>query len=135
MQDTLALSKVSQRQDAEDILKDARAIKRKGALLNTQIAQLENVFKSLDRHRKVEFKSDAFTDVYLVKAGSKKIRLGTFTQKKMALKPGRYVLSGSRLGYVDVRQEIDLQAGSTDIIKLVITCDTPINAAPLTRSS
>ena len=135
LQDTLALSKASQRVEAEQIVNDARAIKRKGTVLKSQIVELEAVFKGLDTSLKVEFRSDTFTDVYLVKVGSKKIKLGTFAQKKMALKPGRYVLSGSRLGYVDVRHEIDLHAGSSDVIKLLIACETPINASVVGEQS
>lgn len=128
LEDPLALSKSSNRNNAEKVLKDARQIKRKGTVLNQQIVQIENVFRELNTDLKVEFKSDTFTDVHLLKAGSKRIRLGTFLQKRMALKPGRYILIGTRLGYVDVRQEIDLQSGVSDIIKLSIVCSSPINS-------
>lgn len=135
LQDPLALSKTNNRTDAERVLNDARKIKRKGAVLNRQIVQIENVLNELNADLKVKFSSDTFTDVHLVKEGSKKIRLGAFSQKRMALKPGRYILTGTRLGYVDVRQEIDLQAGASDVITLSIACNTPINSVRSVRDS
>lgn len=126
-QDPLALSKSNIRSEAEAVLKDALAIKRKGPILNQQISQIQSSLSAVETDLKVQFQSDEFTDVYLIKAGSRKVRLGNFSQKKMALKPGRYVLTGSRVGYVDVRKELNLQAGLTEIITISISCDTPIN--------
>lgn len=127
LQDPLALSKASQRSTAQDVLKDARALKSRGPVLAQQIASLEAVLNGLDTTLKVEFSSDNFTDVYLLKEGSRKISLGRFAQQKMALKPGRYVLTGSRLGYVDVRRELNLQAANRSVLNVSIVCDTPIS--------
>lgn len=126
LEDPLALSKANQRSAAEGVLNDARALKLKGPILKQQISSLEAVFNGLDTTLKVEFSSDNFTDVYLLKEGSRKISLGRFAQQKMALKPGRYVLTGSRLGYVDVRREINLQAGNRGVLNVSIICETPI---------
>lgn len=129
LQDPLSLSKATQRVKAEDVLNDARAIKKTGPVLKGQISQLESIFSGLDTNLKVELNSDSFTAITLLKDGAKKIRLGTFSQKKMALKPGRYVLSGSRLGYVDVRREINLEPGANGVLVFSIACKTPINSA------
>jgi len=123
--DTLALSRSSQSDRANAVLTDARAIKNKGSKLKQQIASIESALKQVGSTIKVSFQSDALTDINLTKAGASKIRLGRFTTKKLALKPGRYVLTGTRLGYHDVRQEIELQASSSvQTFKLV--CKEPI---------
>ena len=67
------------------------------------------------------------SDISLVKAGAKKITLGKFDSKNMSLKPGRYVLSASRLGYHDVRREVELVAKGNSVQSFTVRCDTPIN--------
>ena len=126
LQDPLSLSRASQRAMAETALNDALAIQRKGPVLASQIARLESVLNGLKSDLNVAFLSDGLTDIHLLKAGSNKIDLGRFKQKKVSLKPGRYVLSGSRLGYVDVRRELNLNVGSDDVINVVFKCETPI---------
>ena len=102
--DPLALSRATQRSRAEKILADARAIKTKGELLTRQIGQLDASLKQLDSAVKVSFSSDQLTDVSLVKVGAKPISLGKFSRKNLALKPGRYVVRGTRLGFKDERK-------------------------------
>lgn len=124
--DTLALSRSSQSDRANAVLSDARAINSKGAKLSSQIASIESALQQLDSTVKVSFQSDALTDINLTKAGANKVRLGRFTTKKLALKPGRYVLTGSRLGYRDVRQEIELRANSSSVQTFKLVCNEPI---------
>lgn len=120
--DPLAMSRATQRALAEKVLADARAIKTKGKLLNNQIAQLESSLKQIDSTIKVSFNSDQLTDVSLVKAGSKPIMLGKFKSNKLALKPGRYVIRGTRLGYRDERKEIELRANGEAVQNFSIAC-------------
>ncbi len=127
--DPLALSRATQRARAEKVLADARAIKVKGKVLSRQVAQLEASLKQLDSTIKVSFSSNQLTDVSLVKAGSKRINLGKFSSKKLALKPGRYVVSGKRLGYRDERKEIELRANGEDVQSFSIACTTPVVSA------
>ncbi len=123
--DTLALSRSSQSERATTVLNDARAIKNKGSKLKQQIASIESALQQVGSTVKVSFLSDALTEINLTKAGSNKVRLGRFTSKKLALKPGRYVVTGSRLGYRDVRQEIELRANSS-VQTFNIVCNQPI---------
>ncbi len=129
LSDTLALARQSQRTKAEGVLADARRIKSKGPLLRKQIASIEASIKQIDSTIKVSFTSDGLTDVNLKKAGSKKIRLGKFSVKNLALKPGRYVVSGVRLGFKDERREIELRVNGDDIQTYSITCKTPVNGS------
>jgi len=129
LSDTLALSRVTQRERAESVLADAKRIKGKGSVLSQQIAAIEASMKQVDSTIKVSFTSDGLTDVNLTKAGSKKIRLGKFSIKNLALKPGRYVISGARLGFKDERREIELRVSSEDVQEFSIACKTPVGGA------
>ena len=120
--DPLALSRSTERAKAEAVLADARAIKAKGKLLNSQIAQLDSSLKQINSTIKVSFNSDQLTDVSLLKEGSKPIALGKFNTKKLALKPGRYVIRGTRLGFRDERKEIELRANGEDVQVFSISC-------------
>lgn len=131
LSDTLALARGSQREKAEGVLADAQRIKSKGRTLAKQIANIEASLKQVDSTIKVSFTSDGLTDVNLTKAGSKKIRLGKFSVKNLALKPGRYVLSGVRLGFKDERRDIELRASGDEVKTISITCKTPVNGSPV----
>ena len=120
--DPLALSRTSERAKAEKILADAKAIKAKGRVLSNQISQLDSALKQVDNTIKVSFNSDELTDVSLVKAGSKAIRLGRFKTKNLALKPGRYVIRGTRLGFRDERKDIELRANGEAVQVFSIAC-------------
>jgi len=54
---------------------------------------------------------------------------GKFRTKNLALKPGRYVLSGTRLGFKDVRQEIELRVSDEEIQSFSIMCKEQIATA------
>jgi len=126
--DSLALSRASQRANAEQVLADARGIKAKGPLLKKQISEMASALKQLDATIKVSFSSDSLTDVTLRKQGSSKISLGKFRTKNLALKPGRYVVSGVRLGYKDERQEIELRAKSEGVQSFNVACTERISS-------
>ena len=135
LSDPLALSRENQKGAATNVLRDARAIGKKGPVLKKQIAQIENTFKQLDSTIKVTFKSDQLTNISLSKAGSRSINLGRFTNKDLALKPGRYVVEGVRLGFQDVRQEVDITPGRPQAMEIEIVCKQAINATASASSS
>jgi tetratricopeptide (TPR) repeat protein len=124
--DTLALARSSQRNKAEGVLGDAKRIKAKGPILTSQIAEIEASLKQIDSSIKVSFTSDGLTNVDLIKLGSKKIRLGKFSVKNLALKPGRYVINGARLGFKDERREIELRVSNAEVQTISIACKTPV---------
>jgi len=123
----LALARSTQRQRATQVLADAKAINKKGPKLRSQVEKIEAALSNADISIKVTLFSDGISDISLTKAGAKKINLGKFSSKNMALKPGRYVVSGSRLGYHDVRREIELQPKGNGVQSFTVRCDTPIN--------
>lgn len=129
LSDKLALSRSGPRAKAEKVLKDARAIPNKGSRLKRQIAQLESAVNQLDTVVKVSFRSDSLTKVTLQKVGSKAIQLGTFSVKNLSLKPGRYVAVGVRLGYQDVRKEIELLPSGDDLQIFDVRCEQALSTA------
>jgi hypothetical protein len=133
--DPLALARSSQRTRADTVLRDARAIKRKGPLLNQQIAQLEASLQDIGSTVKVSLVSDSLTEISLTKAGANRLRLGKFDRKKLALSPGRYVITGVRLGYRDVRREIELRAAGDAVQTFSVVCDEPVASNASVTSS
>ena len=127
LSDPLSLSKASVREKANLALSDAKGIQRKGPRLTQQISQLEAALGDLNQTIKITLSSDAQTSISLVKAGSKRIDLGKFTTKNLALKPGRYVVKGVRLGFQDVRTEIDILPGTTNVQSYSIRCTEAVN--------
>jgi len=127
--DKLALSRSAPREKADAVLADARRIKNKGPVLIAQIAEIETSLKQLDSTIKVSIASDSLTEIWLTKEGSKKVNLGKFSSKKLMLKPGRYIISGVRLGFKDVRRNIELNLTGDDIQRYSIKCITPVNGS------
>lgn len=136
LDDPLAVAKSDVRQKMQAALSDAKALRSKGARVSEQIKSLETVLQQADAEVKVEFNSDALTDISLSREGTRRLKLGKFTVRKLSLKPGRYVLSGSRLGYHDVRKEIELRAGGQAIQNFYLACTEPVakEAAPSSRT-
>jgi tetratricopeptide (TPR) repeat protein len=126
LSDTLSFSQTEQKDKATKVLSDARAIKQKGPKLTRQIAQLESALADSDASIKVSLLSDSLTRVSLQKVGSKVLMLGKFSNRKMALKPGRYIVIGVRLGFRDVRKEIELYPIGDSIQSITVQCDQAI---------
>lgn len=127
LDDPLELSKTAQKQSAQKLLSEAQAIRSAGPKLSSQITQLKNALAQIDATVKVQIISDAITDITLTKEGASQIKLGRFSNKNLALKPGRYVLTGVRFGFRDVRKEIDLEPGNTSLQQFELRCDQPIS--------
>jgi len=131
---TLALSKSNKKSEARRVLADAQSINSKGAKLSRQIADVERALQQADVSLKVQFLSDGLTDVTLERSGARKLRLGKFNSKNIALKPGRYVISGVRIGFQDVRKEFDLVPQANGVQQFDVRCDKPIGAISETLS-
>lgn len=116
----LKLSSSTEFQQAESALGEARAIENRGAKLNRQIAAMQTVLIMATTPWPVEFKSDNATNVTLFRVGE----LGQFEQKTLKLKPGNYIVAGTRKGYRDVRLEFQVTGGNTNPV--VVRCEEPI---------
>ena len=122
LSDPLSISQTSVKTRVKQLLNDAKAIKNRGPKLSKQIAELESALTNANLSINVQLLSDANTQVSLLKVGSKKIQLGKFSKKNLSLKPGRYVLQGQRLGYRDVRLEIELVSRANELQSYKVHC-------------
>lgn len=135
LSDTLSLARVSQKEKALAVLNDAKAISKKGPRLNKQISAIEASLNNADVALKVSFLSDNLSDVSLKKEGARAISLGRFDRKNLSLKPGRYVISATRLGFRDERKEIELTPSSSGVLSFSIRCDQQVSSANSANSS
>lgn len=104
--------------DAQRALEQARAVGSPGPRLSSQIASLEKQVLAASTPVDVQLQSDSQTDVTIYKIGP----LGRFANHAMQLKPGHYVVIGSRAGYRDVRHELDVPPGAQGL-NVAIRCE------------
>ena len=123
---TLSFGRSEQKSKASLVLADAQAISSKGPKLLQQISRLETALSQSDIAMKVSLQSDELTEVSLQKAGSKVIKLGKFSSRNLSLKPALYIVRGVRLGYQDVRTEIELYPGGKGVKSISVRCNQPI---------
>ena len=98
-------------------LQRAQAITTPGPVLQRQIAGVAAVLKQAETPVAVALRSDGLTSVTVYKVGE----LGVFAERSLQLKPGHYVVAGSRSGYRDVRRELEVRPEPPDT-PLTIQC-------------
>jgi hypothetical protein len=109
------------RADATRLLETARAAQPDGPVIRSQIARIELLLPAYDSPVRVALESDNATEVTIQRVGP----LGTFLRREIELKPGRYTLTGTRLGYRDIRRDITIAPG-TAVQTISVTCVEPI---------
>ncbi|MFV8783809.1 tetratricopeptide repeat protein [Microbulbifer sp. SA54] len=124
LQDPLTLGQSKRSQYARKVLADARALKADTPRLSRQIEQLESALTQSLIPITVRLQSDTSTDVTIYHVG----KLGNFSEREIALKPGRYTIVGTRSGYRDVRHEIVVDPSSEAPV-VTIQCAEKINGA------
>lgn len=97
------------RVEADGLIARATAIPGEAPRLRAQVAALRAQLQRYDTPVKLVIQSDGATQVTVQKVRA----LGRLTQTELELKPGRYILVGTRDGYRDVRREILLKPGET----------------------
>jgi hypothetical protein len=102
-------------------LQRAQAISTPGPVLARQIGQVSTLLDQAGTPVSVTLRSDNLTTVTVYRIGE----LGNFTQRDLQLKPGRYVVVGTRSGFRDVRRQLDVAPGAV-APALVIQCVDPI---------
>jgi tetratricopeptide (TPR) repeat protein len=107
---------------AKAAYRDAQRIKKPGQRLNKQIQLLNDVIIAVQNPISVQFKSNNQTQVTLYRVA----KLGHFSAKQIDLRPGKYTLVGTRVGYRDVRQEFTLSPGKT-APTIVVQCEEKIS--------
>ncbi|MEZ0152357.1 MAG: hypothetical protein AB9Q18_08700 [Candidatus Reddybacter sp.] len=99
--------------EAQLSLGDAKQIAQAGQRLKQQITSLSHSLANAQKPQTVVLRSDNLTRVSIFKLG----KFGSFTEKTLQLKPGKYIAEGIRPGYRDVRVEFTvLGAGTAPVI-------------------
>ncbi|MBB5212891.1 tetratricopeptide repeat protein [Microbulbifer hydrolyticus] len=124
LDDPLTLGQSKRNQYARKVLADARALKAETPRLQGQIEQLESAITQSLIPITVLLQSDASTNVTIYHVG----KLGNFSEREIALKPGRYTVIGTRHGYRDVRQELVVDPSAESPV-VTIECAEKINSA------
>ncbi len=106
---------------ARSSLQQAQAIAAPGPVLSRQLSQVADLLNQAATPIAVTLRSDNLTDVTVYRIGA----LGNFTQRALQLKPGRYVIVGTRSGYRDVRRELTVAPGNAPA-PVSIQCVDPI---------
>ena len=104
--------------EANRALQQARQVGSPGPRLAAQIAALESALTAVSTPVNVTLSSDGSTEVTLYRQGT----LGRFQTHSLQLKPGHYVVVGSRAGYHDVRKEFDVTADARGL-RVDVRCE------------
>jgi tetratricopeptide (TPR) repeat protein len=104
--------------DAEAALARAREVSPPGPRLERQVAALERALIQARTPVPVRLLSDGRTEVVVLRVG----RLGAFREKALDLRPGSYVVVGSRRGYRDARRTLVVEPGRSPE-PLLVRCD------------
>jgi tetratricopeptide (TPR) repeat protein len=107
--------------EAELLLIDATEVAPAGPAHRARVERLRRLVRSASTYVRVRLRSDSLTEVVVYRVG----RLGTFDDRELELRPGRYTVVGSRRGYRDVRRELVVTAGA-EPEPLVVRCEEPI---------
>ena len=92
-----------------------------GPVLSAQIERLNAQLKISAQPVPVQFESDNQTNVVIYKVGT----LGVFSSRTLELRPGPYVVVGTRDGYRDVRRNIRVDPAG-NMLPVVIRCEESI---------
>ena len=101
-----ALSSDRRYADALATLEQAKALQPQGPNLARAIGEVEALLQAYAKPVPVLLQSDNATEVLLSQVGP----LGKFSEKRLNLRPGAYILIGSRDGCRDVRARITVRA-------------------------
>ena len=103
--DRLATEEVAQ--EAERALESAGSIPSPGPRLARQVEQLRGLLAAAAATVTVRLLSDELTEVTVLRVGA----LGRFREKALTLRPGSYVVVGTRPGYRDFRHTLVVPPG------------------------
>jgi eukaryotic-like serine/threonine-protein kinase len=93
--------------EAEAVLDRAAEVEQPGPRLARQMTALRAHLAAARLDVPVRLVSDGLTDVSVLRVG----RLGAFKEKSLQLRPGKYVVVGTRKGYRDTRVILEVAAG------------------------
>jgi hypothetical protein len=103
------LSTAAVAHEAEAVLDRAAEVEQPGPRLARQIEALRGALAAARIEVPVRLVSDGLTEVSVLRVG----RLGLFKEKTLQLRPGSYVVVGTRRGYRDRRVVLEVTARGT----------------------
>ena len=115
------LSVPSVMQNATMLVVDITIRQDVGPRLAGQRDELSRLLKRAATPLTVPLVSDNVTEVFIYKVG----RLGNFMRKEVNLRPGTYVVVGSRPGFRDVRLEFRV-APEIEMVPVIVQCEEQI---------
>jgi tetratricopeptide (TPR) repeat protein len=116
-----SLSAPATMRSATQLLLQVTTMNPTGPRLEDQKNELSRLLKRAATPLTVRLVSDNATEVAIYRVG----KLGTFTTQEVALPPGAYVATGSRMGFRDVRLEFRV-APEIELEPIVIVCEERI---------
>ena len=116
-----SLSAPATMQRATGLIVSVTRLPEVGPRLEDRRDELSRLLKRAATPLSVELVSDNMTDVSIYRIG----RLGSFSSRRLELRPGIYVAVGSRPGYRDVRVEFRV-APELDMPPVVVRSEEPI---------
>ena len=105
----------------QELLARIEAVANPDPALVRQSEQLKDQLHVATTPLNLELQSDNLTQINVYRVGE----LGALTTRSLQLKPGHYVVVGSRAGFRDVRVELDLTP-STAPLSVRVICREPI---------
>ncbi len=121
LEDPTRLYEPAALREAEGLAATIVRVPNPGPRLRDQDARLRERVKLASTPISVEFASDKLTDVTIVRVQS----LGAFDRLTLELRPGTYVVTGSRRGYRDVRKTLTVTPGEP-AATVVVRCTETI---------
>ena len=116
-----ALESDRQLKNAILLLAEAEEIRPRGAMLTTRIEKLEQLVAAAQTPVRIAIESDNLTRVAVYRVG----KLGRFSVHELDLRPGTYIVVGTRDGYQDVRQKIVVKPGQQSL-RITVKCKVKI---------
>ena len=102
---------------ARQLLATADGFSGAGPKLRADLERLGVLISAANTPRPVVLQSDGLTNVVIYRVA----RFGTLSERRLTLRPGRYVAVGSRTGYRDVRVEFRVPPANSETV-VVVRC-------------
>lgn len=108
--------------EARQLLARAKSFDKTGPLLQSQVSRLEKLVAAAATHIDVTLRSDNATNIEIYHVG----KFNPFYEKRLTLRPGKYIIVGRRAGFRDVRMTVDVKADNTMPLFVFIRCEEPL---------
>jgi len=116
-----ALDSDAQLENAVRLLQELPAAPPLGSHLRAEADKLGALVQTAKTPVRITVESDSLTDVSVYRVG----RIGRFSARELSLRPGTYIVVGSRDGYRDERLELVVKPGP-EPIRITIVCKVKV---------